>query len=260
MWSEHLTLVCGRHPDVVAAYVAPDGRLALLLRQTLVPLPEERGRWLNDTRRTARAAVTSLRAAGVAEDVTVLQWRRLEDIAHVLTCWRCCYLADPARREQLADIVATRLVDRAAEEPAVPGSRQAEAGAGLDTLVASPPLVRWYRDMAPCWLDVEPPIRRLLILRTHRWIVERVLDPIARGERPTVEDLAPTGRLAATLARVLPRGEVEAWQPWIRLTLADLERAMAWPAARRSSAWVRWLFMIPYSIPVTGRRRAGSAS
>src|SRR3989442_12216517 len=75
MWNGELASVCRRHPDLVAVYEAPDGGLALLLRQTLVPLHEERGRWFNETRRAARAAVASLRAAGVIEDVSVLQWR-----------------------------------------------------------------------------------------------------------------------------------------------------------------------------------------
>ncbi len=247
--------VCRRHPDVVAIHEAPDGRLALLLRQTLVPLHEERGRWLNETRRVARAAVSSLRAAGVTEDVTVLQWRRLDDVAHILACWSCRYLADPVRHAQLTDIVATRLIDRAAAALPPPGAGAPAAGPGSDALAISSTLIGWYRDMAPCWLDGEPPIRRRLILRTHRWIVERVLGPMARGERPTVEDLEPTGRLAWMLVRVVPHEELDAWKPWIRLTLGDLQRAMAWPAARRNEAWVRWLFVIPYSIPVTGRRR-----
>src|SRR6266480_5949254 len=105
MWKSELASVCRRHRDLVAIYEAPEGTLALLLRQTLVPLSEERGRWFNDTRRTARAVVASLRAAGVTEDVTVLQWRPLPDVAQVLTGWPCCYLSDPRRCAQLADIV-----------------------------------------------------------------------------------------------------------------------------------------------------------
>ena len=87
MWNGELASVCRRHPDLVAIYEAPDGGLALLLRQTLVPLHEERGRWFNETRRAARAVVTSLRAAGVTDDVSVLQWRQLADVAAVLTGW-----------------------------------------------------------------------------------------------------------------------------------------------------------------------------
>jgi len=39
MWLDRYSVVCQQCPDVVAAYEAPDGRIALLLRHTLVPLP-----------------------------------------------------------------------------------------------------------------------------------------------------------------------------------------------------------------------------
>src|SRR2546422_6071423 len=75
MWNGELASVCRRHPDLVAVYEAPDGGLALLLRQTLLPLHEGRGRWFNETRRAARAAVASLRAAGANGGVTGPQRR-----------------------------------------------------------------------------------------------------------------------------------------------------------------------------------------
>ncbi len=180
MWNGELASVCRRHPDLVAVYEAPDGGLALLLRQTLVPLHEERGRWFNETRRAARAAVASLRAAGVIEDVSVLQWRPLPDVAEVLTGWLCCYLGDPARSAQLADIVGARLADR---EPATAAPHRAGRPGRAAAGDLSPTLLNWYRDMTPCWLAVEPQVRRRLILRTHEWIVEGVLSPMVRGER-----------------------------------------------------------------------------
>src|SRR2546429_343784 len=187
MWKSELASVCRRHRDLVAIYEAPEGTLALLLRQTLVPLSEERGRWFNDTRRTARAVVASLRAAGVTEDVTVLQWRPLPDVAQVLTGWPCCYLSDPRRCAQLADIVGARLADG---EPAAPAPLgRGENGLRAAALAIPPTIFDWYRDMAPCFLAVEPPVRRRLILRTHHWIVERVLMPIAQGERPVAAAL-----------------------------------------------------------------------
>jgi len=257
MWKSELASVCRRHGDLVAIYEAPEGTLALLLRQTLVPLSEERGRWFNDTRRTARAVVASLRAAGVTEDVTVLQWRPLPDVAQVLTGWPCCYLSDPRRCAQLADIVGARLADG---EPAAPAPLgRGENGLRAAALAIPPTIFDWYRDMAPCFLAVEPPVRRRLILRTHHWIVERVLMPIARGERPVAADLRPTGRLTWRLVRVIPPAELNLWRTWIRLTIGDLQRALAWPAGRRTEAWVRWLFDIPYSIPVTPRRPAHAA-
>jgi hypothetical protein len=253
MWSAELASVCRRHPDLVAIYQAPDGGLALLLRQTLVPLHEERGRWFNETRRAARAAVASLRAAGVTEDVSVLQWRSLADVAAVLTGWLCCYLGDPERCAQLSDIVGARLAD---SEPAASAPHGASGDGRLRAAARaiSPTLLQWYRDMAPCWLAVEPQLRRRLILRTHQWIVERVLLPMARGEPPATADLVPTGRLVWRLVRVVPPDELDVWKVWIRLTLTDLQRALAWPASRRTEAWARWLFAIPYSIPVAGRR------
>jgi hypothetical protein len=74
MWDEAYTSVCRRHPDVVAAFESPHGRVALLLRQTLTPPSEERSRWLVETRRAAREVTTSLRDAGLRHDVTILQW------------------------------------------------------------------------------------------------------------------------------------------------------------------------------------------
>jgi len=251
MWNTELASVCRRHPDLVAIYEAPEGGLALLLRQTIVPLHEERGRWFNETRRAARAVVASLRAAGVTEDVSVLQWRSVPDVAAILTGWCCCYLGDPERCAQLSDIVGARMADR---EPAPPARASGQDRLGAAARAISPTLLEWYRDMAPCWLAVEPQVRRRLILRTHAWIVERVLLPIARGEPPAAADLGPTGRLVWRLVRIVPSGELNVWKTWIRLTVADLQRALAWPAGRRTEAWARWLFDIPYSIPVTGRR------
>lgn len=113
---------------------------------------------------------------------------------------------------------------------------------------------QWYRDMTPCWMTAEPFRRRRLILRTHRWIAERVLEPLAHGEEPFVVDLEAQGALAQSLVGTIPPPELEAWQPWVRLTLADLRQALASTPSPRSEEWVRWLFLIPYSIPV--RRRA----
>ena len=40
MWLDRYSAVCQECPDLVAVYESPDGRFALLLRQTVVPLPE----------------------------------------------------------------------------------------------------------------------------------------------------------------------------------------------------------------------------
>src|SRR2546421_29389 len=41
MWLDRYSAVCQECPNLVAVYESPDGRIALLLRHTLVPLPEE---------------------------------------------------------------------------------------------------------------------------------------------------------------------------------------------------------------------------
>jgi hypothetical protein len=112
---------------------------------------------------------------------------------------------------------------------------------------------QWYRDMTPCWMMAEPFRRRRLILRTHRWIAERVLEPLAHGEEPFVIDLEAHGALAQSLTRTIPPHELEAWQFWVRLALADLRQALASTPSPRNEEWLRWLFLIPYSIPVRGR-------
>ncbi|PYM96359.1 MAG: hypothetical protein DME04_02135 [Candidatus Rokuibacteriota bacterium] len=116
-------------------------------------------------------------------------------------------------------------------------------------------LGRWYRDMTTCWMTVEPLRRRRLVLRIHRWIAERVLAPIARGEDPVVADLEADGALTATLIYMIPPRKLDAWRFWIFLALADLRLALAQPPMLRDEAWARRLFLIPYSIPL--RRGVG---
>ena len=119
---------------------------------------------------------------------------------------------------------------------------------------------QWYRDMTPCWMTAEPFRRRRLILRTHRWIAERVLEPLAHGEEPFVIDLEAHGALAQSLTRRIPPPELEAWQFWVSLVLADLRQALASTSSPRNEEWVRWLFLIPYSVPVRGRADRWSRS
>ena len=120
MWDETYTSVCRHHPDVIAAFESPYGRLALLLRQTLIPLLEDRARWLDDTRRVARAVVANLRSAGLVDDVTILQWQPLRQVAHVMRRWDCCYESDTAGDAELGDDAsAFALTD---------GSRNASSG------------------------------------------------------------------------------------------------------------------------------------
>jgi hypothetical protein len=100
-------------------------------------------------------------------------------------------------------------------------------------------LGRWYRDMTPCWMTAEPFRRRRLILRTHRRIAERVLEPLAHGEEPFRRPRSKRG------------------SPGFAVALADLRQALASTPPPRNEVWMRWLFLIPYSIPVRRRARVG---
>src|SRR2546430_13165973 len=103
--------------------------------------------------------MASLRAAGVTQDVTVLQWRPLPDVATILEGWRCRYLGDSERYVQLADIVGASLGDRK-PAGAVPHCGGAEAPLSAPPLAISPTPLEWYPGMAPCWLAVRAPGRR----------------------------------------------------------------------------------------------------
>ncbi|HEV8643782.1 MAG TPA: hypothetical protein VGV13_22170 [Methylomirabilota bacterium] len=253
MWTSAHTAVCRRHPDLIAVHQGTDGETALLLRQTFLPLPEERGHWLADTCRVARAVINDLRAAGLTGPISVLQWRSARNAAPILRRWTCRYDGDPERRAQLTDIARTRLADEgwpASPPSALPGEPVTPDWRPSSRLR----FVDWYRDMTPSWLEVEPALRRQLILCTHRWVVERVLIPMSRGELPATDDLQPTGRLSWMLVRTIPVEELELWKPWIRLVRADLQRALSWALGKRTESWIRWLFLIPYAIPMSGRR------
>jgi len=41
VFAERYAQACRRHPDLVAVHESPNGDIALVLRHTLVPLPEE---------------------------------------------------------------------------------------------------------------------------------------------------------------------------------------------------------------------------
>jgi hypothetical protein len=254
MWSTACEAVCRKHPELVAVYESPRGKLALLLEHTFMPSTAERARWFAETRRAARAIAADLKTAGTPEGITLLQWRPLPQVARVIRGWRRRYDGDPTRRLALTRLVASALLD-----PSVNGASGGRGGTPrtvVDALamsrdVVTPTVLGWYGDMTPSWLAIEPRTRRLLVLQTHRWIVERVLAPIASGHAPAEDELTATGRLAWVLARQVPPGDLDRWKTWIRLTLRDLRRALGWPAERRNDAWVRWLFLIPYSIPVS---------
>jgi hypothetical protein len=107
-------------------------------------------------------------------------------------------------------------------------------------------LVHWYASLASSWLEVEPPTRRLLMLRTHQWIAERVLTPRRQDGPSAPGDLKPGGALVQSLFALIPPRELDDWRGWIRLVVVELKRALRWPPAKRNEAWAHWLFLIPY--------------
>jgi len=263
MWEERFVEVCRRHPDVVAVYESAHGRLGLLLRQTLVPLGVERVEWLSETRATARTFIGDLRAAGFGGATVVLQWLPVADVARILVRWIRRWDGDPARRASITAGVEravaeqifldTRATSILPASPAKhdPGVPRALDETGLETLKA------WYEMMAPCWLAIQPARRRRLVLQTHVWIAERVLADSNAGADTALAELAADGPLARALARLVPGAETATWRLWSDLVRADLERALRVPR-RRSQAWARWLFLIPYSVPVPRRGRLRS--
>jgi len=108
-------------------------------------------------------------------------------------------------------------------------------------------LVAWYMGLIPHWMGAEPGVRRRLLLRTHEWIVDRVLAPGA-GLSGAAADLRPGGALTRLLIDLVPADEVERWRHFIYLVIANLRHALLLPVTRRNEAWVRWLFLIPYSV------------
>jgi hypothetical protein len=266
MWDDRLLEVCRRHPDVIAVYESAHGRLGILLRHTLMPLSVERVAWMAETRAAARAFIGELRAARFAGGTVVLQWLPVADVARIMARWVRRWDGDPARRSAITASVEravaeqtflrTRTAKATLMSAPTPMQPEAEARAsraldeaGLEALKA------WYETMAPCWLAIQPARRRRLVLQTHVWIAERVLADPASAIGPALKDLDSDGLLARALTRLVPSGEVSTWRLWIDLVRADLQRALRLPRARQSQAWARWLFLIPYSVPVPRRGR-----
>jgi len=259
MWLDRYSAVCRECPDLVAVYEARDGRIALLLRQTLVPLPEEFGSLRRTTRSVARTASSKLRAAGFRGGFMVLQWQPLETVAAVMRDWPCRYEADAARRAQLA-AVAERY---AADERYLASQAQSRRRAAPGSLGALPPfatatelhgLQSWYDAMAPTWLSVEPLLRRALVLKAHRWIAEHILIPAADGRAAPFEIRETIARLGFALLEMIPPDDRAVWSAWVGLVVGDLERAIRRPSPDWNQAWARWLLLIAYSVPVPRER------
>jgi hypothetical protein len=141
----------------------------------------------------------------------------------------------------------------AAKSAPLPTSRDAASG----TIPSS--LLTWYLGLIPYWMEATPVLKRRLLLRTHQWIVDRVLAPeITLAAALT--DLRPDGDLTQILVALVPADQAMAWRHFIRVVVANLRHALQLPVTRRNEAWVRWLFLIPYSAnSFSADRRAAAA-
>ncbi len=110
-WAERFAPTCSNHPDLAAVFESPWGRLAVLLRHTLVPLTEEHPTWLAETRASVRRLLADLRASGLRSRVIVVQWVALARADEILNTWRCRYESDAVRRAQLAGVARRYVLD-----------------------------------------------------------------------------------------------------------------------------------------------------
>jgi hypothetical protein len=126
----------------------------------------------------------------------------------------------------------------------------ARASLAIPAATGDPPssLVLWYVGLIPYWLAPESPVVRRLLLRTHEWILDRVLAPGVDLEA-AAQDLAPGGPLTSALM-ALAEGDAAGaeWRHFALVVVANLRHALLLPVARRNEAWLRWLFLIPYSV------------
>ena len=108
-------------------------------------------------------------------------------------------------------------------------------------------LVTWYLGLIPHWMGGQSRIRTRVLLRTHQWIVDRVLAPEVSLATAAAE-LQPEGALVRALTDLVPAAERDGWRQFILIVVANLRHALLLPVTRRNEAWVRWLFLIPYSV------------
>jgi hypothetical protein len=109
-------------------------------------------------------------------------------------------------------------------------------------------LVTWYLGLIPHWMGAGPRLRTQLLLRTHQWIVERIVAPEA-SLASAAADLRPNGELTRILTDLVPAAQdIEHRRRFIRALVANLRHALLRPVTQRNEAWVRWLFLIPYSV------------
>ena len=98
VFAERYAQACRRHPDLVAVHESPNGDIALVLRHTFVPLPEEHAEWRRATRAAARDALDDLRGAGFEGSVVVAQWLPVPRLARIFDSWPRRWEGDSAPR------------------------------------------------------------------------------------------------------------------------------------------------------------------
>ena len=108
-------------------------------------------------------------------------------------------------------------------------------------------LVTWYLGLIPHWMGAQPRLKVRLLLRTHQWIVDRILAPEV-NLAAAAADLDPDGALTRILSDLVPAEDEKRWRQYIKVLVANLRYALLLPVSRRNEAWVRWLFLIPYSV------------
>ena len=111
VFAERYAQACRRHPDLVAVHESPNGCIALVLRHTLVPLPEEHAGWECDTRAAARDVIDDLRGAGFEGDVVVAQWLPVPRLARIFDSWPRRWEGDAVRGAQLRKVVRLLVAD-----------------------------------------------------------------------------------------------------------------------------------------------------
>jgi len=111
-------------------------------------------------------------------------------------------------------------------------------------------LVTWYLGLTHHWMGDNPRVKTRILLGTHEWIIDRVLAPEV-GPAALAADLRPEGALTRSLAALVPPDDAGAWDHFIDLVVANLRHALLVPVTQHNEAWVRWLFLIPYSIRQT---------
>ena len=111
-------------------------------------------------------------------------------------------------------------------------------------------LVTWYLGLTPYWMGPDSTTKTRILLRAHEWIIDRVLAP-GVGLAGAAADLSPNGALTRALCELAGPDDRGDWRHFIQLVVANLRHALLLPVTERNEAWVRWLFLIPYSIRQT---------